>query len=345
MTGDYLWDRSGPADLEIVRLERVLSRLGSAGDRAMTSDAIVAWAPATRRPAWSSIAALASLAAAVIALVSVSWFRSPDLPSEFAVTTLDGTPTIASRPVVDGATLRAGSWLETNDSARANIDIGNIGRVQVEPGSRLGVVSTRPGLHRLQLVRGTIGAIIFAPPGQFAVDTPSSTAVDLGCAYTMTVDAEGVGHVRVTTGWVGFEWRGRESFIPAGAVCLTRPRLGPGTPYFDDATPAFKEALSELDLQIGTIAMRNAALVRVIADARPRDTVSLWHLLSRLDRDQSARVFDRLAAFVPPPAGVTREGVLRKDRRMLDDWWDALGLGAANWWRVWKQSWRDGAGK
>ena len=37
--------------------------------------------------------------------------------------------------------------------------------------------------------------------------------------------------ISVTTGWVGFEWRGRESFIPAGAVCLTRKSLGPGTPY------------------------------------------------------------------------------------------------------------------
>jgi hypothetical protein len=340
-----LWDRSGPADLDIVRLEHVLSRLRSPEDRAFGSGRAAPAVFGVLRPSVSSLVALASLAAAVIALVGWSWFATVELPGGLAVTTLDGTPTIASRPVTDGATLRAGAWLETDDRARANIDIANIGRVEVEPGSRLGLVSTRPGQHRLQLVRGTIGALIWAPPGQFVVDTPSSTAVDLGCAYTLTVDDEGVGHVRVTTGWVGFEWRGRESFIPAGAVCLTRRGFGPGTPYFDDATPAFKASLGELDLQLGTLATRNAALDRVIADARARDTVSLWHLLSRLDRDQSARVFDRLAAFVPTPAGVTREGVLAKDRRMLDDWWDALGLGAANWWRVWKQQWRDAAGR
>jgi hypothetical protein len=27
---------------------------------------------------------------------------------------------------------------------------------------------------------------------------------------------------------------------------------------------------------------------------------------------------------------------------MLDDWWDALGLETAAWWRIWKQQWRDG---
>jgi hypothetical protein len=53
-------------------------------------------------------------------------------------------------------------------------------------------------------------------------------------------------------------------------------------------------------------------------------------------------VFDRLSELAPPPASVTRDGVLAGQRQMLDDWWDTLGLGAANWWRVWKQQWRDG---
>jgi hypothetical protein len=79
----------------------------------------------------------------------------------------------------------------------------------------------------------------------------------------------------------------------------------------------------------------------VLADARAKDTVTLWHLLSRVDGPLRGRVFDRLAQFVPPPSGVTREGVLAGQKQMLDDWWDTLGLGAANWWRVWKQQWRD----
>jgi hypothetical protein len=33
-----------------------------------------------------------------------------------------------------------------------------------------------------------------------------------------------------------------------------------------------------------------------------------------------------MAAFVPPPEGVTREGVLQLDQKMLESWRDALGL-------------------
>jgi hypothetical protein len=213
--------------------------------------------------------------------------------------------------------------------------------VQIEPESRVGLLSTKPGDYRLRLSRGTMHALIWSPPGQFFVETPSSTAVDLGCAYTMTIDDGGVGLVRVTSGWVGFEWRGQEAFIPAGAIDITRPGLGPGTPHFEDTSEAYKAALVTIDMRGGTAADRAAALTRVLTESRPRDTVTLWHLLTRVDADQRDRVFSRLAELVPPPPEVTREGIRAGKREMLDRWWDTLGLGTTNWWRVWKQPWRE----
>src|ERR1039458_5028797 len=55
---------------------------------------------------------------------------------------------------------------------------------------------------------------------------------------------------------------------------------------------------------------------------------------------QEPRVYDALAALVPPPAGVTREGILHGDRRMLDRWWDQLGLGDTGWWRHLQGKWQ-----
>jgi hypothetical protein len=37
------------------------------------------------------------------------------------------------------------------------------------------------------------------------------------------------------------------------------------------------------------------------------------------------------------PVAVTRDAVLRLDRAALDQWWDALGLDEASWWRKWKR--------
>jgi hypothetical protein len=150
-------------------------------------------------------------------------------------------------------------------------------------------------------------------------------AADLGCAYTLEVDDHGGGILRVTSGWVALELKERESIVPAGASCETRPVVGPGTPYFDDASSAFREALQKVDFD-PEVAAIGAALTLILHDARPRDTLTLWHLLSRVDGVDRVRVFEKMAVLTPPPPAVTREGILRLDGPMLESWKRALDL-------------------
>src|SRR5256885_3072080 len=89
-----------------------------------------------------------------------------------------------------------GQPLVTTSTSRAGIPLDERGRVEVDPGSRLRLVTNGPGRKRLSLERGTIHAVIWAPPGQFVVDTPSAVAVDLGCVYTLHVDDSGAGLLR-----------------------------------------------------------------------------------------------------------------------------------------------------
>jgi hypothetical protein len=84
---------------------------------------------------------------------------------------------------------------------------------------------------------------------------------------------------------------------------------------------------------------RKAELERVLREARQRDALTVWHLLARVDEADRGRVYDRLAALVPPPSGVTREGILRLDQEMLDLWWNQLGLGDVSLWRTWERTW------
>jgi len=176
-------------------------------------------------------------------------------------------------------------------------------------------------------------------PGEFTVDTPSAIAVDLGCSYTLEVDDSGAGLLRTKLGWVGFKLDGHEAFIPAGAVCATRPKIGPGTPYFDDASASFRAALSKFDFGASTPDARSAELGKILAESRQRDALTVWHLLARVDESERGSVYDRLATLVPPPSGVSRQGILRLDQKMLDLWWNQLGLGDASLWRTWERSW------
>jgi hypothetical protein len=245
---------------------------------------------------------------------------------------------VGRSPIGASGRLAVGEWLVTDAFSRARLTVGTIGEVLVEPNTRVRLLEAGAQKQRLHLALGTVTAFILAPPRQFVVETPSAHAVDLGCAYTLEVDASGGGLVTVVAGWVSFEHQGRESFIPAGARCATRPGVGPGTPYFTDASYAFKNALTLLDLASDQ-ATRRTHLAEVLPEARREDAFTLWHLLARLEGAERDAVYERLAALVPPPAGVTRAGVMSGDRAMLDRWWDDLGFGEMKWWRLWQRSW------
>jgi anti-sigma factor RsiW len=299
---------AGPTRHRFVELRRATP--GHARPRRL----LVSWLPS-----WRRVAVACSLLAFVACAGALWLYRGATRPA-WSVASLAGAPTVERGRIGKGAQLSVGEWLETDANSRAELQVANIGRIEVDPGSRLRLVATKLSEHRVELAHGRMSARIWAPPRLFFVDTPSAVAADLGCAYTLQVDDRGRGLLRVTSGWVALEAQGRESVVPQGASCATQPGAAPGTPYFEDATDDFKAALSRFDFDGGGA----GALAVVLKESRPRDTLTLWHLLARASGDDRARVYDRLAQLAPPPAGVTREGALSLDRHMLDAWKDAL---------------------
>jgi hypothetical protein len=255
----------------------------------------------------------------------------------WTVARLEGRPTIGSTALAGTGRIGVGQMLLTDASSRARVDVSTIGQVTVDPNSRMRLVATRDGHHRLALDRGTLHASITAPPGQFIVDTPSARATDLGCAYTLHVDEDGTGIISVTAGWVAFERDGLESFVPAGASCRTHPKRGPGTPRYDNESQAYRDAVDDFDEADGDPARRHDALQRVLQYGGHGDAVTLWHLIPRVDPADRAAVVDALADQAAMPPGVTRDAVMRADKAALDLWWDALGLGDTAWWRAWRR--------
>ena len=143
-----------------------------------------AWLSRIRRPG--------AIAAAVTLVVGASWLASRPIESGWTVARMEGAPTINAKIMRATGQLAVGQWLITDHASRAKIDVGEIGEVELEPDSRLRLVRARQTDHRLALARGTMRAMIWAPPRLFSVETPSAVAVDLGCTYTLEVDKAGI---------------------------------------------------------------------------------------------------------------------------------------------------------
>jgi len=356
MKDDYLWDGSGEPDAEVQKLENLLGRYrqdqpAPASVVEQAFDQLAAEKPVRHR--WSFLLSRFSFqlaAAAAVLLIGVATFvvirvrQTNNSGPAWEIARIEGAPRVGWHSLSansETAKLKVGQTLVTDNSSRASITLDETGQIEVDPASRLRVIASGPDRKRLSLERGTIHATIWAPPGEFVVDTPSAVAVDLGCVYTLHVDDSGAGLLRTTMGWVGFKLNGHESFIPAGAVCATQPKIGPGTPYFEDASPSFRNALSKFDFAKVTRQEHNALLGILLVDARPQDALTLWHLLSRVSDADRPGVYDRLAVLAPPPKDVTREGILRLDLKMLDSWWNSLGYGDVYLWHTYERTWSE----
>ena len=355
---DYLWDGSGEPDAEIERLEKSLGSLRyrpPSMPRALVrpqNDAARESLPepspvSLRRMRRARISyGLAIAATFIFAVGMATWaLRRPapnarvatvagadrsssasspssassaviDGPS-WDVARVEGAPRIGEAPIADKGKLGVGSWLSTDEVSRASITVADIGNVDVDRDTRVRLVQTGTTQHRLDLDHGTLHARVVAPPRLFVIGTPSASAVDLGCAYSLSVDAKtGEGTLHVTSGWVSLETPTRSSMVPRGASCHTRKGYGPGTPYFDDAPEPFRDALRHFDFDDDGVRL----LPEILAAARKRDSLTLWHLLSRVDNAHRNAVYMRLAQISPPPGGVGEPEAMRLDRTALEVW-------------------------
>ena len=167
---DYLWDRSGPVDPEIARLERLLGGYAHAGTprRARTGAARGARRPRRR---WR-IALAAAAMLAVCAIGVRGWYQQRlqwQAGRPWQVVAQQGEVRIDGRRLEARATLGLDDTLETGAHALTRLRAAGIGEIALGRDSRLRLVETRTGRHRVQLQQGSLWARVWAPPGQFGV--------------------------------------------------------------------------------------------------------------------------------------------------------------------------------
>ena len=266
---DYLWDRSGDPDPEIVELERLLSPFGY---RASSVDGAVSRG---RRWVWFALAAGVAVAISVAAL---SLFSSDDDPKLVVAAT--------GRRLYEKSEFVAAA-------GRDRLTLDEVGEFRFRHGSRVVVERVKKDrtslfLHPNGQLHAFVGAD--AKPEFFQVGTPAARCVDLGCEYTLEVFDDGSAYVHVLGGRVAFRNGDREVFVPAGAVCRADAKFGSGTPLFkediadlDALVRAFDEAR---DLPAAERRKRARALMKrteFVEHALP-----IWHLLQDVD-DEIAR--------------------------------------------------------
>lgn len=347
---DYLWDSSGAVDEEVATLERLLHPYALREQSAprSTMDAAVVEGTSTPTPHLATrhgrarsrdrLRRLVAFAAVVsgVAIGAYGWYwQRLQWPAAhgWPAAIVQGEATLDGHAMASSQPLSPGSVLETGNRGVAKLQVARIGEVVLGRDSRLRLIATRSGQHRVQLERGVLHARIWAPPGAFGVGVPSGEALDLGCEFTIRTDARGDGHLQVQSGWVQFDNTLSEVLVPQGAQVVLYAE-GPGTPYASDAAPAFVEALAAIDREGTHLAAEADSVGQLVALSRREDAITLLSLLTRYPQLRGGPIFDRLTELVP--AGVTREALAVHGRDALNPWWRALPYPPMKrWWMKW----------
>lgn len=333
---DYLWSKTGQGDDDIRRLEHLLSRYAHSGEtRAATPLHVQPRRRARRsRVGWALAAVLATCALSMALLLQhrLAWPES----AAWQVAAAQGRAWMADAPVQAGAQLARNGEIATGDDGAVRLRIARIGELRLGPDSRLRLEQTGSGRHRVRLLQGRLWARVWAPPGYFGVRLPRTEALDMGCEFTLGSDVTGAGVLTVRSGWVLVGNGGGEVLVPQGATVRLRADGTTGTPYDLGASAGFVAMLAELDAQRGAPPADDARIHRLLAQARPKDAISLLSLLQRHPSLARGPLYDRLRTILAPAPAPPREAVLRGTANALDPWWNALPYPRAKrWWLQW----------
>ena len=335
---DYLWNPTATPDPDVVRFETALRTVRRSSENGIRDfDAISL--PDARTPKRSSREIkwpIAAIAAAILLVVALAGARR--ITSPWAVVMLRDNGVIPSLRTRNP--LNAGEWIVTDAVTRARLNVGSLGKAEIGPSSRLRLIRAALTEHRLELAEGTLHARIWAPPRFFLVETVSALAIDLGCVYTLQIDKLGAGMLRVESGEVELVGPIHRARVPAGNSVHVNRAMGPGLPFPDNASPEFIAALTAFEKS------RDAAAVNSLLDAAtPGTTVTLWHLLPRVDGTDRAAVAKKLAQLSPLPAGAQLEAIIQLDPRSMEAWRGAMEPAWSServhfWKRWWRTLWR-----
>lgn len=328
-TPDPLWDPDLQGDEVLQRLTSALGTYRYAPRQGNAWSARPAAVPHRRRRRWV-LAGAAALCACVMGLVVWMPWRLQWQDNRHW--------SIATHTVFSPAALDVGSTLTTEAGQAATVKVARIGRMEVLPRTRIRLLDTRTGHHRLELVSGRVRARIWAPPGYFAITAGASETIDLGCEFEMERDRQGNGSIHVTSGWIMHRVKGQETLVPAGSTMTFTAERG-GVPFATTASAEFRATVQQLDRAMSQD-MRLPDIEQLVANqAMASDSFALLSLLTRYPELASGPIYPKLAALLKQPVDVGhRAAWSRGGVHAMNLWWEQMPRPPKAWWLNWQDA-------
>lgn len=324
---DPLWSADSRGDAELARLQQLLGRYRHVAPAPHV--VLPARRPAARRRQQWIAAVAATLCFALAAGGWLGWRLSWSSDVGWPV----------ASPQAQRERLQVGDRIATDRGERVRVDVARIGSLVLSPQTRVALLETRTGHHRITLETGHLRARIWAPPGWFGVHTGAAEVIDLGCEFDMWTSADGSGRAVVHSGWIMHSLGGRDTLVPAGHALRFDAR-GAGIPLRQDAEAQFAAAIAQLDTALAAGARAPSVEQAVAAQATETDMVTLLTLLTRYPMLADGPLYARTAQMLGVSAADAghRRAWSQGNTQAIDAWWDRVPRPPKQWWLYWRDA-------
>lgn len=230
--------------------------------------------------------------------------------------------TIMGNVIINGRVSTTERWEEkeslvTDSYSKAVINVPNTARIEVGENSFLILQKAKDKQNRIKLVKGNLRVINNNLMPYLSIEVDNSVIHDRGGTFEIKIDDNSITSLKVEYGYLEIEQKGRSYFLDEGYICDIHPNSHPGTPYRIDSSNELKNEVKKFDYENGG----DNSVQQIISLATESDMLTLLALIERVSESYRSILFNKIAAYYPPPAGVTLEGVVKLDRDMLEKWW------------------------
>lgn len=213
-----------------------------------------------------------------------------------------------------------GQSLLTENSSRATILVPKVGNVEVGENSLIVLVKAKDGDNRILFRRGSINITNTSNMPDFSIEFKNYIVADRGGELNISIDDRDNARILVKYGFTEIEKNGDIIYLDDGYACEIRSGSRIGTPFRQDAPEEFRNEIVKYDYQNGG----ENSIDKIMELASEKDMLTLLALIPKSPQVKRQLLFQAIANKFPPPAGVTRMGIIRGDSQMLYLWWQEI---------------------
>ncbi len=237
--------------------------------------------------------------------------------SPWKVITNAGTITVNGRLNHSGK-IEQGQSLFAGENSSATIRVPRVGNILVKQNSLLVLNKAKDGNNEVSLVKGALKVSNTFNMPDFTIKLKECTIFDRAGEFEMAIDSVDNSKITVNFGLVEMHRGDEIVFLDEGYSCEINKEYGIGIPYREKAPEEFKNYVRNY------FRGDENAVDAIIRSADKEDMLTLLAMIPRSPRQKRVPLFQAIANYFPPPAGVTQMGIVKAETQSIYLWWQDI---------------------